>query len=230
MPEPWEQQENESNTAYAAFAVFRDLMPPRQVTTAFRVWRNDPKARTSGTWQLWQKQYQWDARAVAYDHHVDKVRLNVTDRVVAEVQEKRVRLIEASALNTIKAAATLAHSDIADVISWGPDGVRVKDSSELPEHVTAAIQKVTVTHDRNGNPNVSVEMHPKVTPIDLLGRHFRLWEEEKKQAQTAQTNAFLEFLNFVKSGAIDSMEKPWSGEASLLNPPPGVIIDGEVVK
>ena len=230
MPALWEQQENEPDSAYAAFMIFRGIMAPRQVTMAFRVWRNDPKARTSGTWQNWQKLYDWEARATAYDKYVDKLRLDVTERVVTEIQERHVRMIEASALNTIKAAATLAHSDIADVISWGPDGIRVKESSELPEHVTAAIQKVTVTHDRNGNPNVSVEMHPKVTPIDLLGRHFRLWEEEKKQAATAQTNAFLEFLNFVKSGAIDSMEKPWSGEASLLDPPPGVIIDGEVVK
>jgi len=230
MPEPWEQQDNEPDSAYAAFLIYRGLVPPRQVTTAFRLSRNKPTARTSGSWQNWQKQFFWEFRARCYDQYFDKIRTDITAKVVAEVHEKHVRTIEASALNTIKAAATLAHSDIADVISWGPDGVRVKDSSELPEHVTAAISKVSVSHDRNGNPNVSVEMHPKVTPIDLLGRHFRLWEEEKKQAATAQTNAFLEFLNFVKSGAIDSMEKPWSGEASLLNPPPGVIIDGEVVK
>jgi len=228
--EVWEQQDNESDSAYAAFTIYRGTLAPRMLCTAYRLWKNNPKARVSGPWSAWYREYNWSARATAFDKRLDKVRSDVTERVVAELHEKHVRLIEASALNTIKAAATLAHSDIADVISWGPDGVRVKDSSELPEHVTAAIQKVSVSHDRQGNANVSVEMHPKVTPIDLPGRHFRLWEEEKKQAATAQTNAFLEFLNFVKSGAMDTIEKPWVGEASFLNPPPGVIIDGEVVK
>src|ERR1043166_3761736 len=118
MAEVWEQQEGESDSAYAAFAIYRGTMAPRQLAIAYRLWKKDPKARTSGTWQKWALDFNWYERAGAYDKRLDAVRRDVTEKVVAEIQEQHVRQIEISALNTLKENAAIAHSRITDVMSW----------------------------------------------------------------------------------------------------------------
>lgn len=100
----------------------------------------------------------------------------------------------------------------------------LKPSDEIPAHVAAAIQKIQVTHDKNGNPNVTVEMHPKVRALDLLGQHFALWESEKEQQKRQSTNAFLDLLNYIKSPEFAEIAKN-SPPVSLFNPPEGVVIE-----
>ena len=42
MPEFWEQQPDEPENAFRAFLVYRELVPPRSVTAAFREWKKEP--------------------------------------------------------------------------------------------------------------------------------------------------------------------------------------------
>ncbi len=92
--------------------------------------------------------------------------------------------------------------------------------------MAAAIVKIKTTYDKEGRPRVEVKLHPKVCPLDLLAQHFCLWKNAEEQAQTAQTNAFLEFLNFVKSPAFDEIADKGL-RPSLSNPLPGVVIELE---
>jgi hypothetical protein len=111
-------------------------------------------------------------------------------------------------------------------MTWDQEGnVKIKPSSELPSHVTAAVSKIASMQTKHGT-TVSVEMHPKVQPLNLLGQHFSLWDSEKKQQEKAATNTFLELLARIKSGKFDDFVEKM--QPSLLNPPPGIVIAREV--
>lgn len=228
MAEIWEQRPDESAVAYGAFLFFRESRPPRSVLKCYREWTKDPgKKKASGRWTAWATQYQWHERAMEYDLHVDGIRRAAKEKVVAEVHEQRAREIETSALSTLKETASLAHASIKDIVEWDETGkvTRVIPSKDLPNHVAAAISKISVVHDKQGNPNLTIEMHGKVRPLDLLGQHYSLWEDAKDQAQRAQTNAFLELLDLIKSGALDTLPRGDWPEPSLKNPPPWITVE-----
>jgi hypothetical protein len=89
-------------------------------------------------------------------------------------------------------------------MTWDQEGnVKIKPSSELPSHVTAAVSKITSMQTKHGT-TVSVEMHPKVQPLNLLGKHFSLWDSEKKQQERAATNVFLDYCA-MKAGKLNDM-------------------------
>ncbi len=227
MAEIWEQQEGETDTAFAAFVVYRQRRPPRSVLASYRDWKKDTTIkRATGRWQQWARDHAWAVRATAFDKHLDSVRTSVEERVVAEITEQRVREIEISALNTLKETAALAHSRITDVMSWDEFGkITLKPSKDIPDHAIGAISEVKQTYDKMGRPQLDVKMHGKNTPVDLLGKHYQLWQDAKDQAQKAQTNAFLEFLNFIKSGALDNLPPGDWPEPSLKNPPPWITVE-----
>ncbi len=84
---PWDKQPRESNEAYAAFCVYRDLGPSRTLAAAYRAYREGTQKRLRGTFSddasdkstglqvpgSWKKNRvsgNWNARAEAYDAHL----------------------------------------------------------------------------------------------------------------------------------------------------------------
>jgi hypothetical protein len=90
---PWERRLDlgESGPAYHAFVHFRDLpVRTRSLDRAYTVCRVTcdrqqlsrkpakapetlpcPLREATGNWKTWRRQFQWDARAAAFDRHVD---------------------------------------------------------------------------------------------------------------------------------------------------------------
>ena len=72
--------------------------------------------------------------------------------------------------------ATIASSDIADVMSWDEQGrVSLRETADIPLHARKAIKKVKVTPTKMGNA-VEVEMHDKVSALRMLAKHHGLLE------------------------------------------------------
>ena len=70
--------------------------------------------------------------------------------------------------------ATLATSDITEVMSWDEQGrVTLKDAKDVPLSTRRAIKKVKVTPTRMGNA-IEVEMHDKVSALRMLSQHHGL--------------------------------------------------------
>lgn len=70
--------------------------------------------------------------------------------------------------------ATIAASDITEVMSWDEQGrVTLKDAKDVPLSTRRAIKKVKVTPTRMGNA-IEVEMHDKVSALRMLSQHHGL--------------------------------------------------------
>src|SRR5215216_3011595 len=82
----WEKQEEETDTAYHAFAVFRDLGPTR---STYKVARE--LAKSDSLVRRWSSKHDWVARARAYEDHLEYI----GQRAIEEhTREKAKDLVE----------------------------------------------------------------------------------------------------------------------------------------
>lgn len=102
--------------------------------------------------------------------------------VAAAVQEgmkrraKRAEVTQDMVLNELK---RVAFSSMAKLADWGPNGVRLKDSSTLDEDDKASVQEVTETITKEGGSQ-KIKQYDKVRALELLGRHLGMWNDKLK--------------------------------------------------
>ncbi len=94
------------------------------------------------------------------------------DAIVAERRAK----YRIDAERVLLEFATIGFADIRDVVQWDADGLKVTASDDLTPEQAAAIHEITETTDASGKKTIKVKMHPKVTALEALGRHLKLWE------------------------------------------------------
>lgn len=79
---PWLLLDDETDTAYAAFCVYRDEGPRRSLRQAARDYyrlqdlpeRHGPDGGKLGQVTAWSGRNDWRSRAASYDHHLDRMR------------------------------------------------------------------------------------------------------------------------------------------------------------
>lgn len=79
----WQRRKGESSQAFAAFQVYLELGAERSVAGAYRQ-KSGKHAATQapGQWNLWATQWEWVARATAYDNHLSRIRQAATEAAV----------------------------------------------------------------------------------------------------------------------------------------------------
>ena len=96
---------------------------------------------------------------------------------------RRQELLAANDLTPEKIVAELARLAFADMgvyVSWGPDGVRLKSSDELPEGATIAVAEVSETTTKDGG-TVKFKLHDKKGALDSLAKHLGMFIERSEQ-------------------------------------------------
>lgn len=79
----------------------------------------------------------------------------------------------------IKEIAKVAFGDIRTVMEWGPHGVRLKDSSELPDDASALVAEVSETTTESGG-SLKLKVNDKLKALELLGKHLGIFEKNNK--------------------------------------------------
>lgn len=107
--------------------------------------------------------------------------------VAAAIQAARAVRSSALILDAQKVQmewSRVGNSDMRDYIEWGPDGVKIKPSSELTDDQARAVMSVTEKRrtipQRSGEPIEEVEMsfklHPKIAALDSLAKAHGLFD------------------------------------------------------
>lgn len=89
MGERWERMPGEGMLAFEAFCVYRDLGPSRtheKVRRSIVNEDNNPRRKSRRQLQEWSAKWDWSARAVAYDEHLDSERRIASQK---ELEHKR---------------------------------------------------------------------------------------------------------------------------------------------
>lgn len=79
----------------------------------------------------------------------------------------------------------VALSDMRQFASWGPDGVTLKSSADLPEDAARCVAEVVETRSEGGSgedlvahSSLRFKLHPKVTALETLLRYLGLTGEQ----------------------------------------------------
>lgn len=81
--------------------------------------------------------------------------------------------------------AKIAFGDPRDLMSWGPGGVKLRDSGDLTPEQAVAVAEVTETVTKDGG-SIKLKKHDKVKALELLGRIHGAFGDGQKLSIEAQ--------------------------------------------
>lgn len=96
---------------------------------------------------------------------------------IAARQKKIADKLEVTVERIVSEYARLAFSDTSRVMEWGPDGVRLRPSSELSEDDRRAVAEVSETTSETGG-SLRLKMHDKKGALDSLAKHLGMFKEQ----------------------------------------------------
>ena len=92
---------------------------------------------------------------------------------IQELQKARSSRVEIDADRVLKEYARIAFSNVTDVLSFDGGGVTIKDSKDLSQDVTAAldsIECVTIDSEASSRTAVKVKMHSKIIALGAIAK------------------------------------------------------------
>ncbi len=95
---------------------------------------------------------------------------------VAEAQKARSERTNAEADEVVLELKRLAFSNIRQYVEWGPDGVKLKDSTGLDDAASRCIAEVSETKSEKGG-TVKFKLHDKRAALTDLMRHLGLFND-----------------------------------------------------
>lgn len=109
------------------------------------------------------------------------VRKSAVAAAIQAAVAERSRRTRVSQDSVIDELAKLAFSNMRDLVSWGPDGVRVRDSVLLTEHASVSVAEVSHVATTVGS-STKLRLHDKVAALRLLGQHLGMFGTEHDAA------------------------------------------------
>lgn len=79
----------------------------------------------------------------------------------------------------VQELANIAYANPKDYFQWGPDGVKVKDSTELTEQQAAVVAEVSQTVTPGGG-TIRVKLSDKQSAIEKLAKHLGMFIDRKE--------------------------------------------------
>ncbi|GHV38291.1 hypothetical protein AGMMS49546_08460 [Spirochaetia bacterium] len=152
MPfESWERLTGESAAAFAAFCVFRDYGPERNIRKAVEETEKDETKRGKRyrLWRGWAAAHKWRERAADYDTYIDKLKQAELRKTIEE-QGKVHRAITGKMLKVVEKKldlmdpAELAQGTVTD---WVSTAIRAEREAA---GLTTGKDKPEVQTDKNG--------------------------------------------------------------------------------
>ena len=108
---------------------------------------------------------------------------------LTRANERREIAHEDSVLTQVEAIVKeldgIVHSDLSELVSWGPDGVQMKSSDELPPELTKLVSEVSETRNKDGDiTGTKIKLHSKLDAVEKLSK-IRGYFTEKVQPDSA---------------------------------------------
>lgn len=123
----------------------------------------------------------------------------------------------------LRELARIAFSDVREVMAWGPDGVKLKKSSELSDDAAAMVAEVTETTTEHGG-SMRLKVHDKKGALDSLAKYLKMIGDQKDGGNTYNDNRHLQiFANLTDQQLNDMILTVEALGAKLLEAP----VEGE---
>ena len=110
---------------------------------------------------------------------------NIAAAVASAMQERSAR-VQLEADDVLRHLKAIALSNICNYLSYGPNGVVLKDSRGLTDVQSAAIEEVAETVGSKDRRTVTFKLHDKVKAIDMAMKHLGLYAAQKQDLSFAE--------------------------------------------
>lgn len=137
------------------------------------------------------------------------------------VQEALSSALEARSARTgvtqdrvLEELAKIAFSDLRKVVTWGPDGVEIKESEELTDFEAGAVSEVAETPLKDGGKALRIKLYGKQAALDLLAKHLKMFGGDHDNL--AQAVAKAAAVVFVIDGQSKEVSEMTSEELDLV--------------
>jgi len=115
-------------------------------------------------------------------------------RRLKKLIDRRAQRSMVKAEDVLEELRRLGFSCPAEFASFGPKGVKLKDSSKLSPEQLAAVAEVAQVDGPAGRRNIRLKFHDKVAALRLLGEHLGVFKKDLFEGESYQVQ-----LNIVKS-------------------------------
>ena len=95
-------------------------------------------------------------------------------QAVAKAMQTRSERTKITTDRVLQEFSRIGLSDMRDFLSWGPDGVKVKDSGELTEDQARAVAEVSETRGDKGGA-IKLKLHDKQAALVNCARHLGMF-------------------------------------------------------
>jgi phage terminase small subunit len=114
---------------------------------------------------------------------------NVAD-AIARLQAERSARVRVTADDVLRELKLLAFSRMVEFVAWGPEGVTLRPSAEIPADAGRCVAEVSETTSQGGG-SLRFKLHSKTHALELLGKHLGLFKDvtELTGTVTVQTVA-----------------------------------------
>ena len=93
---------------------------------------------------------------------------------IAERMAERASRTEITQDRVLQELARIAFGDARRVMSWGPDGVILRESSELTDDEAAMVVEASQTTSQGGG-SIKLKLADKLGALDKIGRHLGMF-------------------------------------------------------
>ncbi|MGI9298588.1 MAG: terminase small subunit [Gammaproteobacteria bacterium] len=85
--------------------------------------------------------------------------------------------LDVSPQRVIRELAIIAFQDQDNYSTWGPNGVELRESSELGEALTRAVAEVTETRTKDGG-SIKFKLYDKIKALELIGKYHAMFVDK----------------------------------------------------
>ncbi len=120
------------------------------------------------------------------------LRHRLIEAALRQDQNRLAQKLEMKAEDVAREFVKIARANVTDYLTFGPDGVQLKESAALaPEHLSA-IAEVREVFGAEGRRGVAFKLHSKLDALQALGKHLGMFvERHEHEVKSADVHFYL---------------------------------------
>lgn len=182
----WEKFPEETNRAFGAFVVYRNMPAhKRSIQASVKELYDEVAPGKLRQMQKWSSMYSWVARAGAWDKELDREARQELLKQVKDANVRHIKLAQAMQQKAIERLKTMQAIELSvrDVLDWIVNGAKIERLTlGEPEEITQIKGELgIIDYSRMSTEELNALMAQRVTILPDLPLPISLEEEEEEE-------------------------------------------------
>lgn len=105
---------------------------------------------------------------------------------IQEAMDKRSQRTEVTQDNVLRELSLIGFSNMKDYVDFGPEGVTLKELTELPNNASKVISEVSHNFNSEGGGSVKFKLYDKQAALVNIGKHLGMFIERRETGRPGE--------------------------------------------